>query len=249
MEGLFHIPHASTNIPEKYLKYFRLNSNDLNSEILKMTDHFTDDLFDIALPGFETIKFPVSRLLVDPERFVSDADEVMSKVGMGCIYEKTHDGKALKESSQIRNELIKRYYEPHHSFFSKIVDGKLRLNSKVLIVDCHSFPKKPLPYELNQNPDRAEICIGTDEFHTPRNITEFLVKSFSEQGFSVSINKPFSGAIVPMKFYRTEASVRSVMIEVRRDIYMDEKTGEKTENFVLVYNKISKILTSLDSLE
>ena len=119
----------------------------------------------------------------------------------------------------------------------------------MLIVDCHSFPKKPLPYELNQNPDRAEICIGTDEFHTPRNITEFLVKSFSEQGFSVSINKPFSGAIVPMKFYRTEASVRSVMIEVRRDIYMDEKTGEKTENFVLVYDKISEILTSLDSLE
>ena len=59
MEGLLHIPHASTNIPEKYLKYFGLNSHDLNSEILKMTDHFTDDLFDIALPGFETIKFPV----------------------------------------------------------------------------------------------------------------------------------------------------------------------------------------------
>ena len=249
MEGLFHIPHASTNIPEKYLIYFRLNSNDLNSEILKMTDHFTDDLFDITLPGFETIKFPVSRLLVDPERFVSDADEVMSKVGMGCIYEKTHDGKALKEASQIRNELIERYYEPHHSFFSKIVEKKLRVNSKLLIVDCHSFPKKPLPYELNQNPDRAEICIGTDEFHTPRNITEFLVKSFSQQGVSVSINKPFSGAIVPMKFYRTEASVRSVMIEVRRDIYMDEKTGEKTKNFVLVYDKISEIITSLDSLE
>ena len=106
MGGLFHIPHASKNIPEQYLKYFCLNSEDLNLELLKMTDHFTDELFDVTIPDFQTIKFPVSRLLVDPERFVSDEEEVMSKVGMGCIYEKTHDGKLLKDASRIRDKLV-----------------------------------------------------------------------------------------------------------------------------------------------
>ena len=245
MEGIFHIPHASTNIPEKFLKYFRLNSNDLNSEILKMTDHFTDDLFDIALPGFETIKFPVSRLLVDPERFVSDADEVMSTVGMGCIYEKTHNGKALKHASEIRDELINRYYQPHHETFTNMVDKCIKLDSECLIVDCHSFPKKPLRYELNQEPDRAEICIGTDSFHTPQELTEYFFTAFSDAGYSVSIDKPFSGSIVPLKFYQNEKRVRSVMIEVRRDLYMNEETGQKTNNFTTIKNLVRNVISEM----
>ena len=51
-----------------------------------MTDHFTEELFDINLSNISSIVFPVSRLLVDPERFEVDKDETMSEVGMGCIW-------------------------------------------------------------------------------------------------------------------------------------------------------------------
>ena len=54
------------------------------------------------------------------------------------------------------------------------------------------FPKYPHPYELNQVRERAEICIGTDEFHTPNLLKDGLVKSFEDYNFSVSINTPFS---------------------------------------------------------
>ena len=53
-----------------------------------MTDHFTDDLFDINTINISSLKFSVSRLLVDPERFEIDKNEPMSKVGMGSVYEK-----------------------------------------------------------------------------------------------------------------------------------------------------------------
>ena len=102
-----------------------------------------------------------------------------------------------------------------------------------------------MPYELNQGSDRAEICIGTDDFHTPMNITQFLVESFSDRGFSVSINEPFSGAVVPMKFYRNEASVSSVMIEIRRDIYMNEQTGRKTDNFIHIKDTIQSVISEM----
>ena len=245
MGGLFHIPHASKNIPDQYLKYFCLSSEDLNSELLKMTDHYTDQLFKFDTNVQKTLEFPVSRLLIDPERFVSDSDEVMSKVGMGCIYEKTHKGQTLKEASKIRDELISRYYQPHHETFTNMVDECIKLNSKCLIVDCHSFPKKPLPYELIQEPNRAEICIGTDSFHTPQKLTEYFFKAFSDTGFSVAIDTPFSGSIVPMKFYRNEKRVQSVMIEVRRDLYMNELTGQKTDNFSRVKESIAKILQKI----
>ena len=54
-----------------------------------MTDHYTDELFNITNSYIHKLKFPVSRLLVDVERFEKDELEIMSKVGMGCIYERT----------------------------------------------------------------------------------------------------------------------------------------------------------------
>ena len=245
MNCILHIPHASTDIPEEYLQHFLLNDEKLNEEILKMTDHYTDQLFDFDNDVHKTLKFPVSRLLVDPERFVSDSEEVMSRVGMGCIYEKTHNGEPLKDASKIRDELITRYYQPHHETFTNIVDECLKLNSKCLIVDCHSFPKRPLPYELNQEPERAEICIGTDSFHTPREFTEYFVSAFSAFGFSVSVDKPFSGSIVPMEFYRKNTSVHSIMIEIRRDLYMDEVTGKQSVRFADIKSKIKEVLGDL----
>ena len=245
MFGVLHIPHASTFIPSKYLSLFCLSKEELNHELLLMTDHFTDELFASDINGFKCIQFPVSRLLVDPERFESDEDEIMSKVGMGCIYEKTHNGKPLKNASKIRDELISKYYQPHHEIFTKMVDECLKLNSECLIVDCHSFPKNPLPYELIQEPNRAEICIGTDGFHTPDWLSKHLVDHFRDSGFSVSINKPFSGSIVPTAHWQRKKEVSSVMIEVRRDLYMNEQTGEKSDNFAMVKGIIFNAISNL----
>ena len=245
MIGLFHIPHSSRDIPDEYLKHFHVSREDLGDELLKMTDHFTDELFDFPDLGWQAIRFPVSRLLVDPERFPADEDEVMSKVGMGCIYVQTHDGRALKNATTIRKELLQRYYEPHHKTFSEIVDQQLEDHSKVLIIDCHSFPRYPLPYELDQEVERSEVCIGTDEFHTPKKFKNALVDSFEKQGFSVSVNRPFSGSIVPMKFYQHDKRVMTVMIEIRRDLYMDETSGEKIVGFDAVKSKIGNVISNL----
>jgi N-formylglutamate amidohydrolase len=245
MSFVFHIPHASKVIPKEYLKHFVLSPKEMNEEILKMTDHYTDQLFEVDAITQKTLKFPVSRLLLDPERFASDSEEVMSKVGMGCVYEKTHNGKQLKHALKIRDELISKYYQPHHKRFTNMVDECLKLNSKCLIVDCHSFPKRPLPYELHQELERAEICIGTDEYHTPDWLFDFMNDAFKSAGFSVAVNKPFSGSIVPSIYWKKTKEVSSVMIEVRRDTYMNESSGNKSENFDKIKIKINNILTNL----
>jgi N-formylglutamate deformylase len=241
MSIVLHIPHASKNIPDEYLKYFTLSKKDLQLELLKMTDHFTDELFNISDPKIHQIKFPISRLLVDVERFETDDLEPMSKVGMGCIYEKTHDGKTLKLVKDIKQELINKFYKTHHENFIKIVDTKLKQNNKVLIIDCHSFPKYPLPYELNQETDRPEICIGTDNFHTSEKLRNSFGELFEKSNFIVKYNAPFKGSIVPLKFYNKDKEVQSIMIEIRRDLYMNEKSGEQNYRF----NKIKKTLEKI----
>lgn len=60
---ILHIPHSSKYIPKK-LNRFTVNKKKINKEILKMTDLYTDDLFDFP---YEKIIFPINRLICDGE--------------------------------------------------------------------------------------------------------------------------------------------------------------------------------------
>ena len=76
---IFHVPHSSTIIPEKYRAQFSLSEVELREEIRCMTDWYAADLFGPAIAGLgKIVEFPVSRLLVDPERFSDDKKESMS---------------------------------------------------------------------------------------------------------------------------------------------------------------------------
>ena len=116
-----------------------------------------------------------------------------------------------------------------------------------LIIDAHSFSSTPLPYELHTQEFRPDICIGTDNYHTHRNIIEYFYKAFSELEYKVGINNPFCGTIVPLKYYQTNSNVHSVMLEINRSLYMNERTGEKNKNFFKVKRDIIKIISKLDT--
>ena len=223
---VLHIPHNSTLIPANVSDQFTLSDAELNDEIKKMTDHHTQDLFGQGVNSSQIVAAPVSRLVVDVERFEDDALEPMSGVGMGVVYTRTHDAKTLRRpiSQEERDELLNEWYRPHHLRLSNAVENAIKCHGRCLIVDCHSFPRKALPYENSQGADRRDICIGTDEYHTPNQLADWLVKSIRHSARSVSLNSPFSGSLVPQGYYHLDKRVESVMIEVRRDIYMDENT-------------------------
>jgi N-formylglutamate deformylase len=244
---IFHVPHSSTYIPEHFLDHFSLIGEQLEEELRRMTDWHTADLFATAIEVHGvSAEFPVSRLLVDPERFPDDDHECMAAVGMGVLYNMTSDQKELRRTEyttgEHRSDLLSEYYFSHHEAFSQKVGEELDRSGSVLIVDCHSFPSKPLPYELDQNPDRPDICIGTDDFHTPNQLSETLRKAFAEKGYNVQLNAPFSGAIVPLQFYQSNSAIKSVMIEVNRKLYMDEVTTKKNTTFQAICQDISSVL-------
>jgi len=62
-----HIPHSSAAIPAHTRDQFALSGLALNQELVHMTDWFTDELFG-GMTGATDIVFPVSRLVVDPDR-------------------------------------------------------------------------------------------------------------------------------------------------------------------------------------
>ena len=94
---LLHIPHSSTYIPADLRETILLSDKEISAELLRMTDHYTHELFQCDPCFAAHVIFLVRRLIVDPERFLDDAMEATSEVGMGVSYTRTSDGRVLRE--------------------------------------------------------------------------------------------------------------------------------------------------------
>ena len=140
-------------------------------------------------------------------------------------------GKKIRDyDEELRNRILADFYDPHHARLTSAVDTALENCGRCTILDGHSFNSK-WPIKLDCLFDRPDFCIGTDPFHTPEGLRDAMVKAVKEEGYHVRINTPYSGAITPIKHYGKDKRVVSIMIEVNRKLYMDEKTGEKSKGF------------------
>lgn len=203
---ILHIPHSSDIIPDNLRDQIVLSDEDLSAELILMTDAFTDELF--SLQGAIALKFPISRLLVDVERFPNDGEEPMSRVGMGMIYNRTASGRNLKRNLQTheRTRLVS-FYDDHHQALSTDVKHELAKYRNALIVDCHSFPSHPLQCDMDQSIDRPDFCIGTDSFHTPKALAQIPSVNIRQMGYSVQMNRPYEGTLVPMAYYKKDRRI------------------------------------------
>lgn len=241
---LIHIPHSSLYIPPDIREGILLDDSELESEQLAITDRYTEELY--AFHPAVTVKNGYSRLVFDPERFREDADEGMARFGMGVIYTATVNGTRMRVlSPEEREAMVRRYYDPYHQQLEEAAGRLLEMQGKCLLIDGHSFPAFPLPFEADQNPDRPDICIGTCDFHTPEWLVQSMEEYITAHGLSVQRNFPFAGTLVPMRYYRKDSRVASVMIEINRRLYMDEKTGEKLPGFQRTQELIQGLLQLL----
>jgi N-formylglutamate amidohydrolase len=227
-----HIPHSASFIPIEERGRLAIDSGELRRELLRMTDWFTDELFDLPRRHATRVVYPWSRLLADPERYEDDDQEPMTARGMGAVYTATSQGGVLREgvTEEERKRLLAAYYRPHHAALTRAVAGAVRAHGHCLLIDAHSFPTEPLPCDVDQSRPRPDICIGTDGSHTPSGVRDAAVEAFSGAGYSVAVDRPYAGTMIPADFFG-DPRVRSIMIEVRRGLYMDEATGLRNGTF------------------
>lgn len=225
---VLHIPHSSSELP--LLDGYVSTKDEIQDEIVRLTDWYTDDLFDSELD--DKIIAPFSRIFCDVERFVDDELEEMSKFGMGVLYEKFDNGKLLRiVSPELKQDVLKNYYWTHHALLSKAVKTSLEQTESCLILDCHSFPAYPLTRAIVRDEIRPDFNIGTDSYHTPKHFIEESISYFETKGYTLGIDTPYSGSIVPMEYYQKDPRVNSIMLEVNRGLYLNDNSNEKSENY------------------
>lgn len=243
---LIHIPHSSIYIPDNMNDDYLLSKEDLEEETKVMADMFTDDLYNTPFEKYGGIRLDVSRVFLDVERFRDDSLESMAKRGMGLAYVKTsmlEDLRTLKYKDKILE-----IYDAYHEALDNLVEQKLQRHGKCLIIDCHSFPSKPRPYQIKTDYEHIDICIGFEDFHNDKNAVAILENGFKDKGYAVEYNNPYSGSMVSNKHFGKEENVKSVMIELNRRIYMDDiETFTKSENYSDIKNIIDESFGKLEN--
>lgn len=238
---VIHIPHSSLFVPDGIRRRFLVGEREIRENLLALTDWKTDELF---APGFpcRRVVYPFSRMVCDPERYRDDAEETMSRRGMGAVYLRDAFGRPLREvTPKQREALLRRCYDPHHRMLAAAVDAAIREHGRCLIIDAHSFSDTPLPYEPEQQDDRPDICLGTCPEHTPEHLFKLAAEHFRLRGFSVARNRPYAGTIVPQKYWG-DRRVESLMVEVNRKLYMEKGQMKKSSGFDTIRTAVGEFL-------
>lgn len=240
---ILHVPHSSRLVPAPVRDGILLGDAALESELDHITDAHTAELAAAVAEaaGLTPWRFVnrLSRLVVDPERFPDEREEMLA-VGMGAVYTRTTHRAPLRPADTDPRPLIDRYFHPYARAMTAAVADRLAATGRAVVIDVHSYPTARLPYELHGDGPRPPICLGTDSFHTPPELVALAEKAFAGLG-GVGIDSPFAGAYVPLRYYEREPEVSALMVEIRRDTYMTEPGGPVGPGF-------SRLVTALTTL-
>ncbi|MEB3966085.1 N-formylglutamate amidohydrolase [Streptomyces kunmingensis] len=222
---LLHVPHGSRTVPADVRAGLLLDDAALERELDLITDARTQDLAEQAAGAAAVTPWRFvnerSRLVVDPERFPDEREE-MRAAGMGAVYTRTTGRAPLRpEPPADEAALLATYFHPYARAMTQAVDERLAATGRAVIIDVHSYPSRALPYELHGTDPRPAVCLGTDPFHTPDALLERAREAFAPLG-EIGLNTPFAGAYVPLRHYGKDARVGALMLELRRDVYLDE---------------------------
>ncbi|WP_162942826.1 N-formylglutamate amidohydrolase [Cryobacterium soli] len=215
---ILHAPHGGRAIPAEYLSDFLISADELEVEKDAMTDHFTDTLV-AGTTGASAVINGLSRFAVDVERFPDESEE-MNQVGMGVLYTHGSHRQEIRRVSPGNTAPLLERFAAYSARFTELVDATLAAHGHAVIIDVHSYPQHELAYELHGGGYRAPLCVGFDSFHASDDLLGAVTESFGH--LATNSNAPFAGAYVPLKHYHRDTRVSSVMLEIRRDTYMDE---------------------------
>jgi len=217
---VLNIPHSRSDFPEDYnLKWD--NCTLLREAIARWTDFYTDKLFDPTEHKRDKVSkviYPYSRFFCDVERLIGD--DLESK-GQGIIYSRTDNGAHRLLTEEEKREIFATYTAHIKALQDKLTNGSL-------LIDCHSFPSDLAP--------DVDICIGYNEdWSKPDDETLRLIwEHFEDNGFKVTFNRPYSNSLTPPSIF----SYKSIMIEVKKSVYMHENDLSERTDFYKVRHRL-----------
>ena len=208
---VLNIPHTSINgLFDKEIGKWPNHYDFIKNHVNKWTDWYVTLLFANMMnkENVQSVVFPFSRFVCDVERL---KDDPLEKEGQGIIYDHIGNFQRGELNAEQKNRIM-QMWENHQKALAS------ELDKDSILVDCHSFPSELSHYN---------ICIGyNDDWSYNSELIDGIIDIFKSSGYSVGINEPFSNSITP----QADFHYKSVMIEVNKKLYMNEKTMSLENN-------------------
>lgn len=212
-----------------------------------------------------TANFP--RTYIDPNRTLSDIDQLLldeqwpepliptekTRLGFGLIWRKLNSDTLIYERklsiTEVKNR-INQYYLPYHNALSNAIENKVMQFGGVWHLNLHSMPNNAYERLQIKNPlyPLADFVLGDRDGTTCNpEFLDLIEKNLRSMGYSVAVNYPYKGMQLIANIGKPYENRHSLQIEIRRPIYMNEISREKTSNFDVVQRDISTLLKNIAS--
>lgn len=257
---ILSIPHCGTVFPKEFLAAVAISEEELR----KNEDIYVYDLLKTAIDEGEVpaLMMNISRSFIDVNRAKIELDPNMfydypkdtislnqnrSRYGLGIIHKVTASGNPIYNgqiSYKEAEKRIKKIYDVYHNRLHELIEKIKAKFGFCLVLDCHSMPSKICSI-ISENP-RIDICLGNlFEQSCPNKISFFTENEFVKREYYVSKNRPYSGAYITFNYCEPRKQTYTLQLEVNREIYADENTLSKNDNFQRVRVDLSKIIVNL----
>ncbi len=206
-------------------------------------------------------QFP--RSYIDANRAVDDIDPELldepwpgplapgqkSRLGLGLIRRLCAPGMPMYDRKLSVAEVqgrIDRCYQPYHAAVADALDRTHQRFGRVFHIDCHSM--KSLGNEMGTDPGaaRPDFCISDQHGRTsdpafPKLVADHL----TALGYEARINDPYQGAELVRRYGRPAENRHSIQIEIKRSLYMDERSRVPNDGYGRVKADLTATLAAV----
>lgn len=200
---------------------------------------------------------------IDPNRPIDDIDpdildgkwpsalnplKASLQSGSGLIHTLGSNNAPLYERKLSVREIDQRianYYTPYHLALSDLLAERHRKFGCAFQLSCHSMSSVG-PRDGLKRPD---ICLGDlDGTTASATYLNAVTKTFRDQGLEVALNKPFRGNELLRRHASPSSGMYSLQVEMRRDLYLDERTRELNGGLASLQNCFIEIAASVRAM-
>jgi N-formylglutamate deformylase len=229
-------------------------------EVRTDADLLVDQLYEGAPKG-AFIKACYSRFVCDLNRHpddvsaraVPDHPTPANNHGRGFVWEITTDELPAMSRPLSLDEWDQRR-QIHAAYYATLRTALDRAHAKfgyAILVDGHSMPSRGKSTHADAGSDRADIVPGDRRGTTCSAAVSNLVGNhFANAGYSVRFNDPYQGGFITTHHGNPANQIHAIQIEMRRDLYMNERAFEKrSEGFERLRFTLATLLRRLDAFD
>lgn len=242
---LFNSPHSGKAYPKSFLQQTVLTDTSIRMSEDCYVDLLIEDVVRMGA-GFMAANFP--RALVDvnrdnyeldPEMFDEPLPDfvpqptVRVNAGLGTIPKivatnvNIYDGKIPLSDAFDR---INSFYIPYHRKLYEALSSMRERFGFAILIDCHSMPGKLKFFGGTKQPD---FILGDQHGRScAQSFSAYAADLLREKGYTVSLNRPYSGGFITAHYGDVANNIHSLQIEINRSLYLNEISLVVNNNFL-----------------